>query len=80
MKKKTIINYFAVLADIENYVYNHDPSECVALTPAGVSNLATHFLCFIEDSLAPATAPVPPPRMILGPKIEKKLPKVNNRL
>ena len=66
----------SVLADIENYVYNQDPSECVALTPAGVSNLATHFLCFIEDSLEPSKTPVSPPKMILGPKIEKKQPKV----
>ena len=33
-----------------------------------------HFLCFIEDSLQPGKFKVSP-KMIIGPKLEKKLPK-----
>ena len=40
----------------------------------GRQNLGMHFLCFIEDSLSPGNFKVTP-KMIIGPKLEKKLPK-----
>ena len=68
------MNNTKLLADIENYVYKSDPTECVKLTEQGRQNLGMHFLCFIEDSLSPGKFKVTP-KMIIGPKLEKKLPK-----
>ena len=68
------LNNTKIFGDVDNYVYKQDPTECVQLTRDGKGSLGMHFVCFIEDSVQEGEGFIKP-EMVIGPKIETKLPK-----